>query len=142
MKTLFCIEASGSVRNSSLYHKVTREIFNNFSNGDLIYLWGSSIEKMNESQFKSWNDNQRGHISGTASELIADIVNNERAAKIQHLVIITDGSINSNSIDESDKKMKNNKIHFEFVSTYIIGSGGDRSVGAQYCRGDPSVTYL
>ena len=38
--------------------------------------------------------------------------------------------------------MKNNNIHFKFVSTYIIGSGGDRSVGAPYCRGDPSVTYL
>ena len=38
--------------------------------------------------------------------------------------------------------MKQYKIHFQFVSTYIIGSGGVRSVCAPYCRGDPSVTYL
>ena len=37
--------------------------------------------------------------------------------------------------------MKQYNIHFEFVSTYIIGSGGDRTVGAPYCRGDPNVTY-
>ena len=40
--------------------------------------------------------------------------------------------------------MKNNNIHFKFVSSYIIktGSTPDRSVGAPYCRGDPNVTYL
>jgi len=31
----------------------------------------------------------------------------------------------------------------KFVSTYIIvSSNWDRSVGAPYCRGDPSVTYV
>ena len=40
------------------------------------------------------------------------------------------------------KSMKSYNIHLKFVSTYIIGSGGDRSVGAPYCRGDPSVTYI
>lgn len=38
--------------------------------------------------------------------------------------------------------MKEYKIHFKFVSTYIIGSGGNRTVGAPYCRGDPNVTYF
>ena len=43
MKTIFCIDASGSVDGVTLYHNVTRTIFNKFyKNGDLIYLWGSS----------------------------------------------------------------------------------------------------
>ena len=81
-------------------------------------------------------------LGGTASKLIADISNKEIYSNIEHLIIITDGSVNSGSIDESDSKMQNNGIHFKFVSTYIIGSGGDRSVGAPYCRGDPNETYV
>ena len=97
---------------------------------------------MSESEFRDWNNNKRAGLGGTSSELIADIVYSERNSGIEHLVIITDGSVESNSIDDSDKKIKQYNIHFKFVSTYIIGSGGDRSVGAPYCRGDPSVTYL
>ena len=82
-------------------------------------------------------------MSGTASELIADIINNERNSGVEHLIIITDGYVNTGSIDKSDAKMKNYNIHMKFVSTYIIvSSNWDRSVGAPYCRGDPSVTYV
>ena len=37
--------------------------------------------------------------------------------------------------------MKKYNIHFKYVSTYIIESGGNRTVGAPYCTGDPNVTY-
>ena len=144
MKTLFCIDASGSVGGQTIYHNVTRNIFNKFyKNGDLIWLWGSSTKKQNLSEFRTWNNNKGSGLSGTASELIADIINTERNSGIEHLIIITDGSVNGGSIDKSDAKMKNYNIHFKYVSTYIIASsGGDRSVGAPYCRGDPSVTYI
>ena len=36
-------------------------------------------------------------------------------------------------------------FHYQYytaTSRAAIGSGGDRSVGAPYCRGDPSVTYI
>ena len=143
MKTIFCIDASGSVGGQATYHNVTRYIFNTFyKNGDLIWLWGDSTKKQNLTEFREWNNNKRAGLGGTASELIADIINNERYSGLEHLIIITDGSVNGGSIDRSDSKMKSNNIHFKFVSTYIIGSGGDRSVGAPYCRGDPSVTYI
>ena len=143
MKTLFCIDASGSVGGVTTYHNVTRNIFNKFyKNGDLIWLWGSSTKKQNLSEFRTWNNSRSAGLGGTASELIADIIYNERSSGIEHLVIITDGSVNGGSIDRSDNKMKSYNIHLKFVSTYIIGSGGDRSVGAPYCRGDPSVTYI
>ena len=32
-------------------------------------------------------------------------------------------------------------MQYNFVSTYIIGSGGNESVGCPYCRGCPGVTY-
>ena len=45
MKTIFCIDASGSVDGVTTYHNVTRNIFNKFyKSGDLIWLWGSSTK--------------------------------------------------------------------------------------------------
>ena len=144
MKTIFCIDASGSVGGQNIYHNVTRNTFNKFyKNGDIIYIWGSTYKKQNLSEFRSWNNTKSAGLGGTASELIADIISLERNNGIEHLIIITDGSVNSDSIDKSDKKMKANNIHLKFVSTYIISSGSyDRSVGAPYCRGDPNITYL
>lgn len=47
MKTLFCIDNSGSVSGESLYHNTTREIFGKYyKSGDLIYLWGTSKKKL------------------------------------------------------------------------------------------------
>jgi len=37
--------------------------------------------------------------------------------------------------------MEKISIQYKFVSIYIIGSDGDRTVGAPYCRGTPSITY-
>ena len=62
MKTLFCIDNSGSVSGESLYHNTTREIFGKYyKSGDLIYLWGTSKKKINCEEFKTWNDNKEGH---------------------------------------------------------------------------------
>ena len=143
MKTIFCIDASGSVNGVTLYHNVTRTIFNKFyKNGDIIYLWGSSTSQKSEDEFRIWNNNKSAGLSGTASELIADIINQEKNSGLEHLIIITDGCVDTGSIDRSDEKMKNNNIYFKFVSTYIIGTNGDRSVGAPFCRGIPSTTYI
>ena len=141
MKTLFCIDCSGSVEKCVLYHNVTKKIFNEFyKNGDLIYLWDDKAKKINESEFRSFNDNKEGY-EGTSSELIADIINDEKDSGFEHLIIITDGSVNTGSIDKSDEKMEKISIQYKFVSIYIIGSSGDRTVGAPYCRGTPSITY-
>jgi oligoribonuclease NrnB/cAMP/cGMP phosphodiesterase (DHH superfamily) len=88
--------------------------------------------KKSENEFRVWNNAKNSGLGGTASELITDILNQEKNSGLDHLIIITDGSVNSGSIDKSDEKMKKNNINFKFVSTYIIGSGGDRTVGAPY----------
>ena len=93
-------------------------------------------------EFLDWNNNKSAGLGGTASELISNITNNERYSNIELLIIITDGSVISGSIDSSDSKIQSNGIYFKFVSTYVFGSGGDRSVGVPYCRGVPNVTYV
>ena len=36
--------------------------------------------------------------------------------------------------------MNDNNIQFKFVSVYVIGTGGNLSVGAPFCRGCPNRT--
>ena len=83
---------------------------------------------------------KRDRFSGTSSELIANIINKEKNSNIEHLIIITDGKDSKSNIDKSGKKMKEYHIHFKYVSNYIIGSDGNRIVGAPYCKVDPNVT--
>ena len=74
-------------------------------------------------------------MDGTASELITDIIDKTRNKGIEHLIIITDGSVNTDNIDKSDYKMNSLKkyINYKFVSTYIIAnSGGDRSTDEEF----------
>ena len=56
----------------------------------------------------------------------------------EHLLIVTDGQVGEGSIRRSDQIMQQNNIQFKFVSVYIIGRGGNLSVGAPFCRGCPN----
>ena len=55
---------------------------------------------------------------------------------------MTDGGVGSGDIDESDRRVKKYGLQYSYVSTYIIGRGGEESVGCPYSRGCPGVTYL
>ena len=55
---------------------------------------------------------------------------------------MTDGCVNSGSIDKSDKLVQQYGLQYSYVSTYIIGSGGDESVGCPFSRGCPGITYI
>ena len=122
MKTIFCVDASGSVSGASLYHNVIRKILNNYYKcGDIIYIQGSTYKKLSESEFRTWYNNKSGELGENGSQLITDIVNVERNSGIKHLIIFTDGGVDGNNIDESGSKMTNYNIHFKYVSTYFIG---------------------
>ena len=85
MKTLFCVDASGSVGGGTLFHNITRNIFNKFHKyGGLNYLWGSSLEPKTENEFRTWNNNRGSGLGGTTSELIANIASKEQYSNIEH----------------------------------------------------------
>ena len=58
----------------------------------------------------------------------------------EHLIIVTDGEVDEEDIRSSDQLMNNNNIKFQFVSVYVVGRGGNLSVGAPFCRGCPNRT--
>ena len=45
---------------------------------------------------------------------------------------MTDGGVSEDEIDECDKLVKEYDLHYNFVSIYIIGSGGNESVGCHF----------
>ena len=141
MKTLICIDYSGSINGKANYHEYLKnEILKNYYNkdrGDAIYIWENISKKVSYDEIKKIIDGRTG-TGGTSSSLIAKILEIENGNNFKHLVIVTDGNVSGNEIRNSDKIMKNNisKIKLEFVSTFIIDTGGkvDLSVGAPYCR--------
>jgi hypothetical protein len=139
LRTLWAIDCSGSVHRDQLYHSELKKILDEYyKNGDEFWLWDDKIEQRNYSGICSFINNMEGR-GGTESSLIADIA--QRSSLREHLIIVTDGCVNGGAIDRSDQKMRNNRIQFQAVTTFIIGSGGDLSVGAPYSRGCPNQTF-
>ena len=60
----------------------------------------------------------------------------------EHLIIVTDGCVNINDIDECDRILSKENIKFKFVSVYMIGRLADESVGAPFCRNCPNKNIL
>ena len=78
---------------------------------------------------------------GTDSVNIAKIAK-ENPNYREHLIIVTDGSVSCQCIDECDKFIAKENIKFKFVSVYLIGRQADKSVGAPFCRNSPNKTVL
>ena len=156
-KRLWAIDCSDSIKKNynPIYQGELRKIVDKYGrNGtNVFYLWNNEAMKLNSishlEKFLSSLSNQNKDFegfkfTGTLSEKIADIALEEKDIR-EHLIIITDGSVSLESIQKSDKRMIDNNIQFQFVSTYIILPDDpslppeykvkpDLSVGAPYSR--------
>ena len=65
---------------------------------------------------------------------------NRTICKKVHLILVTDGEVEQESINLSDEILKDNNIIFGYVSYYLIGSGVNYKVGVPYSRGCPNQT--
>ena len=144
MKTLFAVDCSGSISGVKIYFKKLRELrqkYYNSSRGDKFYTWGSSYYYKTEQEMDRFISEEYGP-DGTSSVYIAEIGRVTKSENFEHLIIVTDGQVGTYDIDESDKRVQQYGLQYSYVSTYIIGSGGNESVGCPYSRGCPGVTYL
>ena len=144
MKTLFAVDCSGSISGVEIYFQKLRELrekYYNSERGDKFYTWGSSYYYKTESEMDSFISSKYGS-DDTYSYYIAEIGRETKNENFEHLIIVTDGCVGYNDIDESGRRVASYGLQYSFVSTYIIGSGGDESVGCPFCRGCPGVTYL
>ena len=144
MKTLFAVDCSGSISGNKVYFNKLRELRQKYyksARGDKFYTWGSGYYYKNESEMDAFIASEYGP-DGTYSHYIADIGNQVKNENFEHLIIVTDGCVDTDDIDKSDRKVESYGLQYSFVSTYIIGSGGNESVGCPYSRGCPGITYI
>ena len=144
MKTLFAVDCSSSISGKQIYFNKLRELrlkYYNSVRGDKFYTWSNNYYYKNENEMDKFIQNKNG------SELayiyyIAEIGKETKNENFEHLIIVTDGQVSEGSINESDKRVRIYGLQYRFVSTYIIGSGGDEFVGCPFSRGCPGETYI
>lgn len=98
--------------------------------------YGTVIKK--KKKIDEWINAKKGS-GGTSPDNIAKFANTCESHR-EHLIIVTDGEVGETSIKQNDTLMNQFNIHFQFVSIYVVGTGGNLSVGAPFCRGWPNRT--
>lgn len=142
---LFAVDYSGSVKNDHLYHSTLEQIFMNIHNynssKDLIVLWDSKAEYADLDQMIDIWKNERGRSATCPQEIIRLLLQYPPRDSIPtYFILITDGFIYPDDIIETGRVFQESNISFDYVATYIIGSG-DLSVGCSFVRNCPSVVY-
>ena len=143
MRTLFCIDDSGSTDMSDFYYSELKDIISYYyskNRGDIFYLWNEKKQKISYEELEVKIQKQNG-FGDTYPSLIVDIIEEEKKSKCRHLVIITDGNVSQSEISEADSKIKKIDYNFDYVTVYILGSDADLSVGAPFCRNTPNKTF-
>ena len=144
MKTLFAVDCSSSISGCDNYFRKLRDLrlkYYKSSRGDKFYTWGSNYYYKNEQEMDSFIASKYGP-DGTYSYYIAEIGRVTKNENFEHLIIVTDGEVSTSDIDESDRRVQEYGWQYSYVSTYIIGSGGNESVGCPFSRGCPGITYI
>ena len=142
MKTLFCIDSSGSTGGNEFYFDELKKIISAHyveNRGDIFYLWNSKKFKITFEQLEKFIETKKG-FGGTEPYLIAETINEEKENKFRHLIIITDGEVYESEIRSADEKMKNINYKFDYVTVFILGKEANLSVGAPFCRNTPNKT--
>ena len=146
MKTLFAVDCSDSTDGYPHYYSKIRELVNKYyktERGDKFYTWGSYYHYKTTDEMNQYINNEEG-TEGTDSSKIAEIANEVKNENFEHLIIVTDGFVPTSTIDKSDKLVKEYKLKFSYVSSYLINLHNDanESVGCPYSRECPGITYI
>ena len=144
MKTLITIDCSKSISGDKIYFKKLREIkqrYYNNSRGDKFYIWGSGYYYKTDKEMDRFIDEEIGQFNERHSKYIAEIGRETKSENFEHLIIVTNGCVNTKDIDESDRRVEEYGLVYKYVTFYVTGDG-NRSVGSPYMRSCPSVIFI
>ena len=108
VKTLFAVDFSKSIKEFKFYFEKLRELkqkYYNSSRGDKFYIWGSGYFYLNEKEFDRFINEEVGKFDERHNYYIAEIGKETKNENFDHLIIVTNGSVSSADIDESDKRV-------------------------------------
>lgn len=141
MATIIAMDRSSSIDSiKDFYFPSINDIVEMYKNGpNLYYLWGNNDYKKIYEEIKEWINTKNGP-DGTSSIHIANTVKETGSSYWGHLIIITDGYVGKKDITNCDKFIKKNNMKFKYVSTYLIVTNGNLSVGTPFTRGCANQT--
>jgi len=142
MPTIIAIDCSGSISGiKDYYFPTVDEIVEKYKDCPTrYYIWGSGYTYKSYSEIKAWISAKKGGGGTYSQNIYKSIIESGSSYYNGHLIIITDGEVDLKDIDECDSLMKNSNIKFNYVSTYVIGNGGNLSVGAPFNRESANQT--
>lgn len=141
MATIIAMDRSSSIDSiKDFYFPSINDIVEMYKNEpNLYYLWGNNDYKKIYEEIKEWINTKNGP-DGTSSIHIANTVKETGSSYWGHLIIITDGCVGKKDITNCDKFIKKNNMKFKYVSTYLIVTNGNLSVGTPFTRGCANQT--
>ncbi|KAK8850292.1 hypothetical protein M9Y10_018421 [Tritrichomonas musculus] len=141
LQKLFAIDHSGSVSKNSFYFSEVQSIIDQFyKENDVIMTWGDKTTIVSRSHMQRIIDTKEGN-ENTYPKVIAEALAENNSIPRDHLILVTDGKVTHSDIEICDTIIGNNNIRFKYVTTYVIGSGGDLSVGTSFSRDCESKTF-
>lgn len=132
MDTLFAYDNSGSTCNFDHYHEVSKKILTYLPTQATIVKWSTTWEKITRHELARINDRQEGN-GGTLIQTIAEAIRSLEFTG--HLILITDGDVNNESIDACDRMLDRDAI--KRADIYIVGDNANMSVSCPFTRTCP-----
>ena len=133
---IFAIDVSGSISGSQLYHSTYKKLIDKFYRpDDTILIWDNECKKIEMEELLRINSKLLG-FGGTNTSSLAKKCISIVKEQPSHLFLITDGFVEVEEIDLTDKIIFENDIKFNSVSTFVVVSieGGDLSVACPFDR--------
>ncbi len=138
MRTLIAYDGSGSTGGVAFYHDKTQEIVGRYPDAEILY-WDSSYRQITREELAEIN-RHRGGGGGTNSAAIAQGVCDSDFHG--HLIIITDGQVDTASIDRCSRLL-GTTWNFASVVAHLIDTGGtvNMSVTCPFTRVSPHEVF-
>ena len=119
---VFAIDISGSTSGEREYYQNVEQILNKmYKDGDLIIEWNGEANKVTRSSIQTRINGRNGTGWTSPSAIIKYLANNS-IKEIHHFILITDGEVSVNEVDNCDSEIKSQCMTFERFDGFIIGS--------------------
>ncbi|OHT08007.1 hypothetical protein TRFO_23625 [Tritrichomonas foetus] len=141
----FAIDFSRSTKDNTSYHSYVRKLIDdNYRDGDIIVMWDHEFKIVDVNDFRQLNDSLSGR-GGTSPISVAQACHTVGEKGQEHLILITDGQVDVDSIDQADQYVVSNGVKFQLITAYVIKSslidGVNMSVICPFTRNCPHTIY-
>ena len=146
LKKCFAIDYSGSTFGNKFYHENVKNILDTkYNNNDDIIIWDHKSKFIPYKEYMEINKKREGD-GCTFPKVIFNLFNKDKKGHYSEFILITDGEVSQNEVQECDSKFQSSKnnLIYDYAEVYLIGDkkSTNLSVGCPFTRFCPSKTIL